>query len=86
MAVTGLRRRWSGRGKSALKLALASSFVVGLAACGSGSLNPFEKEDSNLPGERIAVIPDQSYTPETSRAVSLQPARANSAWLGVSCR
>jgi len=80
VAVKGLRRRWTGRGKTAFKLALASSFVIGVAACGGGSMNPFEKEESKLPGERIAVIPDQSYAPETSSAVSLPAPRMNSAW------
>lgn len=80
MAVEGMRSRLIRSGISALTLALASSFVIGLAACGVSSLNPFEKEETKLPGERIPVIPDQTYTPETSRSVSLPAARANSAW------
>ncbi|MFD0986919.1 outer membrane protein assembly factor BamB family protein [Methyloligella solikamskensis] len=75
-----MRRKIGAHGKSALKLALASSFVIGLAACGASSLNPFEKEEAKLPGERIAVIPDKDYQPETSRSVSIPGARTNSAW------
>ncbi|ODA66472.1 Outer membrane protein assembly factor BamB precursor [Methyloligella halotolerans] len=80
MTVEGVRSRLVRGGISAFKLALASSFVIGLAGCGASSLNPFEKEETKLPGERIAIIPDQDYKPETSRSVSLPAARANSAW------
>jgi hypothetical protein len=66
---------------------LAASLAVSLAGCSAGmpSLpsikNPFAKAEEKLPGERVAVITDQSLEAAdpalAARPIALPPAVAN---------
>ena len=63
-------RRELGRGQTGdigirlLAVALAASIAASLTGCGGGLLssvkNPFSKEETKLPGERISAMPDSS--------------------------
>jgi hypothetical protein len=41
-----------------LAAALAASIAASLTGCGGGLKNPFSKEETKLPGERISAMPD----------------------------
>lgn len=47
-----------------LAVALAASIAASLTGCGGGLLssvkNPFSKEETKLPGERISAMPDST--------------------------
>jgi outer membrane protein assembly factor BamB len=72
------------------RVCLAASLAVSLAACSAGmpSLpsikNPFAKAEEKLPGQRVAVITDQSLEAVNpavaAKPVALPPAVANAAW------
>ena len=71
-------------------MCLAAPLAVSLAACSTGmpSLpsikNPFAKAEEKLPGQRVAVITDQSLEAVNpavaAKPVALPPAVANAAW------
>jgi hypothetical protein len=41
-----------------LAAALAAALAASLTGCGGGLKNPFSKEETKLPGERISAMPD----------------------------
>ena len=70
-----------------LAAALAASIAASLTGCGGGLLssvkNPFSKEETKLPGERISAIPDSttaSIDAASMRPVSMPMPRVNPAW------
>ena len=82
--------RTRGNDRHFWRVCLAASLAVSLAGCSAGmpSLpsikNPFAKAEEKLPGERVAVITDQSLEPAdpalAAKPIALPPAVANAAW------
>jgi outer membrane protein assembly factor BamB len=60
---------------------MALVLSVGLAGCGGGFKNPFKKQKTPLPGERISIIPDATYKPSAKAGrVSVPPPHVNASW------
>jgi outer membrane protein assembly factor BamB len=82
--------RTRGNDRHFWRVCLAASLAVSLAGCSAGmpSLpsikNPFAKKEEKLPGERVAVITDQSLEPSdpalAAKPIALPPAVANADW------